>query len=275
MANPVESVLGAFPQRPLKLNAKPAGTPLGRFLTALVLFAFAGLFVWMTVPGLLEDLEIAKAPTPIREAHIDGKCSTHFVLVDCDGKIAYRVGGVAYEKSRTIVFLDLHTGDYTVSAVRSATDPSLATVDIALDYMPNRIILALLLIGGFAAGGVWTLATMGETFRANKLRGGAPIVVTPIAVELVSGTSSYGTTTWGFRYDEAGKAKRSSVQFGRKRGPFVVAGPAPGTKSKGWALAARLPVAGIRPVVIDEALTAFDFTDAERAALVAARQRAG
>ena len=99
--------------------------------------------------------------------------------------------------------------------------------------------------------------------------------MTPLAVELTYASSQYGVTTWTFRYDDNGKAKNSTVRFRRKKGPFVVAGPSPGSKSKGWALAARLPVPDVRPVVLDEALTAFDFTDAERAALVAARQRAG
>jgi len=267
-----QPVLDAFPKRPLQLLGNPTAGRLGYVLLTILLFALAGLFYWMTVPSLLQDWQIAKAPVAMPDAEVSGHCTTHFVLVSCNGTIRYRVNGKSYTTPSAFVFVDLHFGDYRVSPVRSADHPELATVDIALNQITNRLIMAVVLVGGCVIGGIYPLTKLGEAGRVKRLRRDGPIAVTPLAVEVLSVATAYGRLIVRFRYVEDGSIKRAATSLRRAK-PFMLAPPFPGTKSKGWALAARLPAAGVRPMVINEALTSFDFTDSERQALKEARMR--
>jgi hypothetical protein len=56
------------------------------------------------------------------------------VLVDCSATVSYTVAGVSYRSEPSLTFLSF--GGYPrASVVRSASNPDLATLDIALDQL--------------------------------------------------------------------------------------------------------------------------------------------
>jgi hypothetical protein len=148
--------------------------------------------------------------------------------------------------------------------VRSASNPELATLDIALDQLWNRIITLICFVALFTGAGIYVITLMPEARRATRLRQ-QRVGVIPMVVEITGVRSSYGQTTYSFSYDDGGR-RRKTHNLMRKDEPFVVA-----RKGQHPLALAVLAGHGVRPILLNEGLTTIDLTDDERNALRAAR----
>ena len=154
--------------------------------------------------------------------------------------------------------------DFEVGPVRSASNPDLVSVDLAVDTLWNRIFtmgglmfigLLVLVAGPFAV-------VKGRKTRTNVQRLSGQ-VLTPVAVDLVSQNSVYGTTTVVYKADTGSGVKKYGVSLSKKQKPFML-------RAKDKALGLFAP--GQEYVfLLDEALTRVDINDDERRARRKAR----
>lgn len=259
----MSDVLSAFPRRPMRILR--TGVPSVIFLGFLALFMLAlgvGMAVWMA-PGILRDLEIGKNPVEEPQARIsNGQCRTKLVLVSCEADIAYAVAGKRYATHVAFSFVDVHFGDYTANVVRSADKPELATLDIGLESMWNRIGTLIGFLALFVGGAI---ALMLQTLRNMRLKAIVKTTdrLTPVAVTVTQiAKNMFGKNVTG-SYAGTGRARKFAERMRKKEDPFFLA--------DGQALAV-LPGDSTTPILVDEALSRIDLTDAERHALYAARQ---
>lgn len=200
MTATIQSVLETFPKRPMRLLMSPIGSPLRNILIMLGCLALAGLFGWLTVPGIVRDWQISLAPVTVRDADLsDGRCKTHFVIVECSAKVSYKVGGVSYRAEPSVMFVGLDGYD-RASVVRSAEQPEVATLDIALEEMWNQIITAALLVALFVGiAGYVLVVVIPEALRSSRLvKEEIPVEIVPPVVEITSSTRRYAMTTHNF-----------------------------------------------------------------------------
>jgi hypothetical protein len=263
-------ILDAFPKRPIRMLRSPMLSPLANVLIMLMCLGFAGLFLWLGVPGVVRDFRISEAPVVVRDADIsDGRCTTHTVLVDCSAKVSYRVAGVSYQSEPSVMFFSFEGYD-RASVVRSRDKPGLATLDIALDQLWNRIITTICFSGLFLALAIYILTLLPEARRWRRLvNEQASVGAVPIIVEITSSRKNYGQTSCYISYDDNGRKRKAQINM-RKEKPFVV-----GSKG-GRALALAVSaLPGDRPLLLNENLTAIELSDAERNDLRAARNALG
>lgn len=128
-----------LPDRPLKLSrgARPGYVrPIfgGIFTLGLSMF----LLVWQ-LPDLQRDWRINRNPVAVEDSQVqNGQCTTRQVIfTDCEATLVYTVDGTNYETDVAVMFIDLHSGDYTVDVVQSGDDPALATISIGLENHGN------------------------------------------------------------------------------------------------------------------------------------------
>jgi hypothetical protein len=100
-----------------------------------------------TLPNLISDWRIRDTAQPVASGRVtEGSCSTKIVLSLCDATLSVQT------KSRTVlhqvnyIFMDMHSGDYSVTVLADPEHPELATTDMALEKLWNRTIT--LLVGG-------------------------------------------------------------------------------------------------------------------------------
>jgi len=259
----MSDVLSAFPRRPLRILR--TGVPSAIFLGFLALFMLAlgvGMAVWMA-PGILRDLEIGKNPVEEPQARIsNGKCRTKLVLVSCEASIAYAVAGKRYASSVEFSFVDVHFGSYTANVVRSADKPELATLDIGLEMMWNRIgtLIGFLVLFVGGAG-----ALMLNALRNMRLKSIARTTdrLTPVAVGVTQIAKNWLGKNVTCSYAGTGRVRKFAERMRKTEEPFFL--------NASQALAV-LPGDSTMPILVDEALSRIDLTDAERHALYAARQ---
>lgn len=262
-------VLDAFPKRPIRVLRSPMLSPLAHILVALMCLGFAALFPLMVTSGLVRDWKISEAPVIVRDANVtDGRCTTHAVIVDCSAKVSYRVAGVAYHSEPSLMFISVDGYD-SAAVVRSRNQPELATLDIALDQLWNRVITAACLAGLFIALVVVILTQLPEARRWRRLvKQEKAVGAVPMIVEIRSMKTQYGQITCNIAYDDGGRTRRTQIKMGKDK-PFVVGAQG----ERALALAVR-PLPGDRPVLLNENLTAIEISDDERMPLWAARNAA-
>jgi len=265
MTASIQSVLDAFPARPVRVLRSPVLSPLATVLLAVLLLGIGGVFLWGEGPGLMKDWKISQAPLIIRDAEITGgRCTTRLVLVNCEAKLSYKVAGVSYRSEPSLMFLSFEGYD-SARAVRSATDPALATLNIALDQLWNRTITLICLSALFAGFAVFALMLFPRARRWQRLvNERASVSVVPMIVEITNSTRNFKRNTYSFSYNDGGQKRRAQGALGKDR-PFVV-----GFKGK-HPLALALLAAHGDPLLLDEQLTVIEITDVERDALRAAR----
>jgi len=234
----------------------------GLALFALLMLALAGgAAAWMG-PDILKDLEIRKDLVIPQQARItEGRCKTKLVLVTCDAKLAYSVGARRYTTSVDLFFIDVHFGDYSAGVVRSASKPELATLDIGLDKLWNRIGTLLVIAGFFlAVAGVLVIRAL----QAARLKRIARTTddLTPLAVTVGAVAKSWFGKNVACSYEAGGRRHKFSERLRKSEEPFLLGGS--------WALAVP-PANSPTPILVDEALSRLDLTDAERRTLYAAR----
>ncbi len=259
----MSDVLSAFPRRPMRILR--TGVPSVIFLGLLALFMLAlgvGMTYWMA-PGIVRDLEIGKNPVEEPQARIsNGKCRTKLVLVSCEADIAYAVAGKRYASHVAFSFVDVHFGSYTASVVRSADKPELATLDIGLESMWNRIGTLVGFLVLFVGGAIALALNAVRNMRLKSIARSTDRL-TPVMVGVGQIAKNMFGKNVTCTYAGTGRARKFTERMGKKEEPFFL--------GANQALAV-LPGDSPTPILVDEALTRIDLTDAERHALYAVRQ---
>ncbi len=259
-------VLAAFPRRPLRILRTGVPSVLGLGLLGVLMLAFvAGIAVWMG-PGILHDWEIRGNPVEVPQARIsNGKCRSKLVLVSCEADLAYAVDGKRYGRHVSFSFVDVHFGDYTANVVRSADKPELATLDIGLEAMWNRIATAVGGIALFLAIGIGLFRNAGRSAGLKKIARRSD-QLTPVTVTVTQMTKSWLGKNVSCTYAAVGaKPRKFAERMKKKEDPFFL---------DGRTALAVVPGSSPTPILVDEALTRIDLNDAERHALLAARHGA-
>ena len=260
----MSDVAAAFPRRPVSILGSGAPSPwLAWLIGAACLAATVALAVW-TLPAFIRDLGIMQNPIVVQDASIrNAKCTTRkFVFVDCEASIAYRVGGQTYQDSRSIFFLDMHSGNYRSGVVRSATRPQDATLSIAIDYFWNRALTVGIFAGLLLLGAGAGLMTGLRNFRLGRTVGSEamPIEATPVDLTEVK-KGWFGTSSFTFKAPVDGKARTFVSKFGKEEEPLV---SADGTC---WAV---IPAGVPTAVLLDRDLARLELSDEERQRIWAA-----
>ena len=163
----IDAIADAFPKRPVRLN-RSTGSPAG--MAVLLIVCFGGgitalLLPWFSLlPDLEGDWEIAADAEPFEPSQqfaapfrtgsaAQGECGTYgYSLKDCKINVSYRdAKGAARTRKISMMFLDFSSVNYSVGAVRSASNPDLVSVDMAVDRLWSRCftILGMMLFGMF------------------------------------------------------------------------------------------------------------------------------
>ncbi|MGL4321163.1 MAG: hypothetical protein ACRCS3_09905 [Paracoccaceae bacterium] len=255
-----------LPQRPLKLSRQARPAYFWALAGALFLMVI-GLFlmVWQ-LPGIQHDWTISRNPVLVQDGTIkDAKCTTRKgVFTDCEAHLSYTVDGTPYETDVALMFVDFHSGDYTVDIVRSGDDPSLATMDIGIDKLWNRIILLAVLML-FTLGAGFALFLQGaRNMRASGLLARAgmfePI---PVVIESSAMAGKRQQVTFSNPAGAKPKAKFAST-FRKGEEPLIV------QASSGVVYGVAVTRAGTPvPVLLDRGLMRLDLTASEREAALA------
>lgn len=259
------NIQSAFPRRTIRILRTGVPSVLGLVFLALVVLAMGvGAAAW-TVPGIVRDVQIHGDPVDAPQGRISsGKCSARLVLVSCDATLTYIADGRRYTSSVSILFLDIHFGDYTAAVVRSASRPELATLDIGLDALWNRIGTALAIVGFCLAGAVMLPLRAVQAARLKRMAG-TPGPLTPVAVTVKQVTKNWRGRNLACSYEADGRRQRFQERFRKAEQPFFL---------DNRTVLGVLPANGTTPLLVDEALTRLELSDAERYAIHAARHQA-
>lgn len=276
--NPVmqETILAAFPQRPVNLSDRlikkgPVAAVVGAML--LVLWTITVGLAWLAYtswPGIQRDWVISKDIVPLENklvGSIDGECSTQRLMTSCKGDISYRDDdGRRLTQHFEFTFFSLGSSNYSVKAVRSASHPEWVSLDLAVSELWNRIAVELF----FVAASVFCLLAGPYAFyrgiRMHKrLRALSGQVLRPVALRFVKQQKQYGSRVITYAYGDGGREKKSQTVFRKTDSPFMLkTGDALGVTADGQDYV----------LLLDEALTRLELTDAERNAIWEARDKA-
>jgi hypothetical protein len=255
-----------LPQRPLKLSrhARP-----GYFwaLVGAMFLIVVGLFilVWQA-PGIQHDWTISRNPVLVQDGNIENaKCTTRkAIFTDCEALLSYVVDGAEYHTEVSLMFVDFNTDGYTVEIVRSGDDPSLATMDIGIDKLWNRVILLAVLLLFTLGGGVALFLQGARNMRASGLLARAGMfepVRVAIAAVAATGKRQQVTIT-----NPAGARPKAQFMSAFRKGeePLIVQT----NKGEVYGIAVMVPGTPV-PVLLDRGLMRLDLTEAERATALA------
>lgn len=167
-----------------------------------------------------------------------------------------------------MTFLDVSLSDYSVAAVRSASNHDLVSVDLAVDNIWNRIIVMLLIM----LFGLLMFAMIPFLLRQNtatrkkilNLSGRGDLI--PVAVKITSHTTAHKTHNVKYTVDFGSGEKKFSTNLGKQK-PFMLGGDgkeALGLTAPGQEYA----------FLVDEKLTRLELSEAEREAVRQARDKA-
>lgn len=226
------------------------------------------MVVHSNAPGIMRDWEISKSPVVLPQARVsNGKCMTRqLIMTTCKVNVSYGERGRQKREELEFTFVDFHTGDYNVEIVGSKDNPNLVSVDLAINMIWNRIIVAIFLaLAGlaFIVFGVIAMAKATAMRRAFRAFNGT--VLHPVPVQVTNLTKAYGRHNAQYAYDYKGKKKKVGTAL-RRQTPFYL--------SDGGNDKMALGVTdqyGEYVILMDDALTRLDFTDVEREALRNAR----
>ena len=143
-------------QDPPLTELPPRGGGIGQRIWAVLGFLmFAGVFGALMVytgPPLVSDWQVRDTAQPAARGHIvKGSCTTKLVVAICDLTLSNRTGVSAVTRSVNLVFMDIHSGNYSAGVMADPAHPELVTTDLALDKLWNRTLtflaVAALLLG--------------------------------------------------------------------------------------------------------------------------------
>ncbi len=249
-----------LPSRQLKLSKKAIPGFRGSIFAGLLMVAGGGGLLYWQQPGLLHDWTISRNPVVVYDGDIqDGECTTHNgFFTDCSAHLAYDVDGTHFETDASLVFVDIHSGDYMVDLVRSGDDPSLATMSIGIEKLWNRIIVLAVLLA-FTAGIGLLLIKKGFSDRraARQLSQPGQMRVVPVVITSVESQKKRNNFTYRNPQGARPKAKFVAV-FPRGEEPLLV-----GEGESTVALAVKHEGSDM-PVLLDSGLERLDLTPGER-----------
>lgn len=250
-----------FPAKPLKLSKITQKFSFLLLIGAACILLFLGMAWWLygVGQGIYSDYRISGHHRVLADAQIDGQCKTRkFGMTDC--RVTIRDQGRTWEQ--TFAFFDFSKQDYQVAAVISADNPDLASVDLALEKLGNRIGFFVFL----------ALVALLALWAAYFL----PFVSLPRQRRVVAAFNEADAQPWqmvsvptwkqGHKYAvELDGVRRSVVlQFNKTRPWVLEEGP------EGPVLLGIAPKNGGNPVPLDQKLSAIEGLDkAERQSLIA------
>jgi hypothetical protein len=255
-----------LPQRPLKLSRRARPAYVWALIGALFLIAL-GLFllIWQ-VPGIQHDWTISRNPVLVQDGNIeDAECTTRKgIFTDCEAHLSYVVNGTQYETDVALMFFDFNTDGYAVDIVRSGDDPSLATMDIGIEKLWNRVILALIMMLVTLGAGFALFWQGAQNMRASGLLA-RPGLLVPIRVAITS-VDTAGSRTHVSVTNPAGARpkKKFASSFRKGEEPLIIQ---TGT-GEVYGIALQHPDTDV-PVLLDRGLMRLDLTETERAAALA------
>lgn len=260
----------ALPTRPLALRRTGIIPGIFSYLGGLLLLAvFVFLCIWQG-PGIVRDIIISRDPVIAQDADVrNGECeSNRLIFVECSADIAYEVKGKHNEASIDLMFVDFHNGDYASEVVYSASSPRLATLQLGIDMLWNRIIFGAVLAG---VAGIFSIGLFAQGARADiaRLLARRTLVQTPVEVEITQTSTYMGGVRVQYTVPRPGKKQPLTLhsQFKKTEAPFMLAS----ASNKALAL---LPQGSKVPILLDDALDRIDLTAAERMTLLTARRKA-
>lgn len=253
-----QNLISAFPTRPVKLLRAGAAARTTSYVMAVFLAVIAAFFVWLNAPGIMQDLEIQKDPVVVPDASVrNAKCKvSQGFIYDCSANVAYRVDRQAYQRKIEISFISFKVGDFSVDVVRSAKRPELATFDIGLDKLWNRIAM----LAGFVilmVAGAGALLVSGRRNSTVKAAEGKTWAFTPVVVQIKQARVVFGKNIVTFSCRVADKQKKFTSAFEKGETPFYL------NPQETTALAI-ITREGSVPILLDSALARVGLTDTER-----------
>lgn len=253
-----------LPSRPMRATRSVfAGAGINLFAALMMLGLGFGLAIWQA-PGIWRDIQISQNPVEVADFDIlDGECRTQRgIFTSCEADLVYTYEGKTIESHTSFAFIDFSTSDYYVGVVISGDRPSLATLDLGLDMLWNRIAVGAGFVLLFLVLGIVALRAFVRTVRDNgrAKRGGT---VTPVPVEITQNSKVLGGRVVGYRIPGTGKGRRpaATARFKKSEGPIILNG------ADGNEYAVGVLMEGIdNPILLDEALTRLDLSQEERSA---------
>lgn len=252
--------LPELPARPLHVRVPPTGW--GHRL----LVGFGGLLLLgvtiaslvFVAPPLLTDWQVRGAARPALAGEIDsGSCSSKLFINICDVVLSAGKNPNVVVRKVHYVFVDAHSGDYSVAVLADPARPALLTTDLGLDRLVNRTITIGIFWLLMAAGGVAVLRSLLQRRRERaEMAGWSRLRLVPL--RLTAFSAARGASSWTVQPLEGGKARIWAMP-GKAR-PFLLAPDV--------LLAAAGPDDRLA-VPLDQDLAWIDLTEAERQALVA------
>ena len=253
-----------LPDRKISLSggtgARSGWTIIGvLFILAITIF----LAVWQ-VPGIQRDWQISQNPVVLHDGNVrNGECNWRKGLTTCSADLSYSYKGQSYDVPVELAFLDIHTGDYSVDIVISATRPELATITLGLEKLWNRIIVLAVLVGILMAVAFAALIRHARASRQDRLllRPGKLDVV---PVRIVHSETAGRRLNLKYAYQTAaGKTRQASTTFARGTAPLGVVDHAGQTLG-----IAVMHERSSVPVLLDTALRRLDLSEEERKAAI-------
>lgn len=235
---------------------------IAKLLSGILLLVLTGFVIVWQGPGIWRDIQISQNPIEVNQFEIlDGECrSRRAFFTTCEADLSYTYEGKMIESHTSFAFVDFSTSDYYVGVVISADRPAMATLDLGLDMLWNRIAVAgvlIVLVGGIGLAALWGFfSTISDNRKAK--RGG---LVTPVALEVTNNKKVLGGKTMAYRPATPGKRRSAAAaaRLGKTEEPIWLNG------SDGEIYAVGAKIEGLKhPVLLDESLNRLDFTQEER-----------
>ena len=266
--NAVQDLTAAtLPTRPLKLSSGTIAGPRGLVFLLLILLGLGGFMLWWQLPGLIRDWRINQNPIVVFDSDVqDGHCTTRkAIFTDCEARLVYAYNGTDYASDVQLMFVDIHSGDYSVDVVISGDKPELATLSIGLEKLWNRSIMlglfALFFLGGAPA---LLLQSLRARRQSRELEAPGRMLLTPVEIGQVGAVRGMAQVTYFDRVQQGKKAKQLTSEFPKGTGPMLLANRMGVVQGLGVRHEGASQVA-----LLDEGLTRLDLTEAERSAMLA------
>lgn len=242
--------------------------PAGIITGLIVLAALAGWIIWQGT-GVYRDFLIRQNPFEVHNADLrNATCNTWLVLNMCSADVSYTFLGESHAKSIHIAFVDFSSSGYSTGVVVSRTRPELATLSLGLDMFWSRVIVFAAVAVLILWGALSSLMSGRRALAANAAaRAGGTASLAFVEIrnsQRVRGGDVY-------TYAEAGgTGPAMTTRFGRGEEAYTVA------DGSGQVMGLALKLDNVAtPVMLDDQLTRFDFSETERAAIRAAFSSGG
>lgn len=255
------TALPELPARPLNVRVPPPGWG-HRLLAGFGLLVLLGITIASLIfiaPPLLTDWQVRNGARPALAGQIDsGSCSSRLFINICDVVLSAGKNPNVVVRDVHYLFVDAHSGDYSVAVLADPARPTLLTTDLGLDKLINRTITIGIFWALMGAGVVAAIRTLLQRRRERAERlGWSRLRLVPLRLTAIS--HGRGASAWTTQPIEGGKSRIWSLPG--KAHPFMLApdvalGVAGGADDR-----LAMP--------LDEDLAWIDLTEAERADVVA------